>query len=733
MSSYSTKASYYSSLNLPNISSHQIRRDYKFQSLIFEDPDTNNNNTNEDEKDFFHDKPRAKEDQTTDLIPPSLDKENFDKIPLSILIFYSLPSFGKMSCLVLLNVHAMLYYESIGASLVYMSFFVTLARGLEILLKPIIAHLSDELRTSLGRRKPFMIAGCGFYALFLILLFSPPSMKTITRNISIWFGVFYVLFFMAETVTNVPYLALGPELSANSKQREKLYFFFYVFQYIGVLFAAAAPVVLNRLFYSCDCSFCYENPLITDIEKCLLNCQIMCNVKSNQTSLFTLSLLIGVLFVLSIGLLSWKISERSESFNTDKMEFIPSLYELINNKPFVSLIIPWILDTTIMTIFSTMLPFFLNIIINPQKYCIDNNIPLQNLECSVNIYLGVTISIFFICCIGFCSVWHYLVSKFGKRKCWQYYSLLAIVPFLLFLFCDVGSTNILIISAVLTAFPTGGAYLTDVLVSDTIDYDEFYTGKRNEGIFTVCTAFIPKFVSLFAQAIPLSLMSFVGFVPSENGIVHDQPYQVKLFIKLFFSFIPIIIAILSFICKMHYPIRNDGVMFQVRQGIELQKDRIERLRSASFDYYKIMDPVYRRSHINIVIKTEEERLTKNLADHFGNVEHLVMIYNGQLDKIANKMKGTILITFVMFIGGLVLLFYTFGFLSDQKFSFIPITALFLISFMLIYIALYFMKFQELKKAMNEEYKINQKMMRLIIYMKVKNDLHSEFKIEKKFM
>ena len=55
---------------------------------------------------------------------------------------------------------------------------------------------------------------------------------------------------------------------------------------------------------------------------------------------------------------------------------------------------------------------------------------------------------------------------------------------------------------------------------------------------------------------------------------------------------------------MNYPIRNDGVMFQVRQGIELQKDRIERLRSASFDYYKIMDPVYRRSHINIVIKTE---------------------------------------------------------------------------------------------------------------------------------
>ena len=107
----------------------------------------------------------------------------------------------------------------------------------------IIAHCSDELRTSFGRRKPFMVAGCGFYAIFLVLLFSPPMMKTGVRNISIWFGVFYVLFFMAETITNVPYLALGPELSSNSKQRERLYFFFYVFQYIGVLFAAAARSV----------------------------------------------------------------------------------------------------------------------------------------------------------------------------------------------------------------------------------------------------------------------------------------------------------------------------------------------------------------------------------------------------------------------------------------------------------------------------------------------------------
>lgn len=73
-------------------------------------------------------------------------------------------------------------------------------------------------------------------------------MKAGSTYISLWFGVFYTLFFIADTVTNVPYLALGPELSTNSKERENLYLYFYIFQYIGVLFAAAAPVILNRFY-----------------------------------------------------------------------------------------------------------------------------------------------------------------------------------------------------------------------------------------------------------------------------------------------------------------------------------------------------------------------------------------------------------------------------------------------------------------------------------------------------
>ena len=430
-----------------------------------------------------------------------------DKISFSTLIYYSLPSFGKMSCLVLLNVNSTLYYESLGASLIYMSFFVILARSLEILVKPLIAHISDEIKTKLGRRKPFMLIGCGFYALFLVLLFSPPTVQTTSKTLSIWYGVFFILFFMAESVTIPPYLALAPELSGNTKEREKLYFFFYIFQYIGVLFAAVAPILINKLFTDCDCSYCINFPLELDVEKCIESCNLICNLRNNEKSFLILSSFIGIFFIVSIILLSVNINEKKGSFNKEKFSFMPSVNQLINNRPFISIMIPWVCDMSIMTIFSSMLPFYLNAVINPQQYCRENKISLKNKECKTEYYLAFCLSIFFVCCIFSCTIWHYLVSKYGKLVCWKGYSLISIIPFILFLVCDIGTTNLLIASAIFTSFPTGGAYLNDVLISDIIEYDEFTTGKRAEGIFTVFSAliqnlflYLPKqFLCLFYQ------------------------------------------------------------------------------------------------------------------------------------------------------------------------------------------------------------------------------------------
>ena len=651
----------------------------------------------------------------------SLKSQNDDKLPLSTLIFYSLPSFGKMSCLVLLNVNSTLYYESLGASLIYMSFFVILSRSLEILVKPLIAHISDEIKTKMGRRKPFMLIGCGFYALFLIMLFFPPSVNTTSKALSIWYGVFFVLFFMAESVTIPPYLALAPELSYNSKEREKLYYFFYVFQYIGVLFAAAAPILINKFFTECDCSYCVNFPLQLDVEKCVESCNLICNLRNNEKSFLILSTFIGLFFIVSIILLSVNVQEKQGSFNKEKFSFIPSLNQLLNNKPFLSMIIPWICDMSIMTIFSSMLPFYLNSVINPQEYCRQNKIPLKNKECKADYYLGLSISLFFICCIASCSLWHHFVDKFGKVLCWKMYSLISILPFILFLFCDVGSTTLLVIAAILTSFPTGGAYLNDVLISDVIEYDEFLTGKRAEGIFTVFSALIPKFVSLFAQAIPLSILSLIGFIPTEKGYVHMQPNAVIYYIKIVFAVVPIFLSIISFLYKMKYPI-SDKYNEQIKKGIEIQKNKFALMKRNKINYYKLTDPVYDTTHVNIITNNEKNALmTKDLCEHFNSKNALIWIFNGELDKLKNKLMKELAIFVLLTIVFFVLIFFNFNLLSNQKYSFIPIADVFTITILVIFVIFWFLKILIVNQAINKEFIIDKKFVKLYIFYKLANN------------
>ncbi len=48
-----------------------------------------------------------------------------------------------------------------------------------------------------------------------------------------WFGIFYTAFYLTDTVTNVPYEALGPELSDVYEERSRIYFVHKFFNMLG--------------------------------------------------------------------------------------------------------------------------------------------------------------------------------------------------------------------------------------------------------------------------------------------------------------------------------------------------------------------------------------------------------------------------------------------------------------------------------------------------------------------
>lgn len=65
-----------------------------------------------------------------------------------------------------------------GANLSILSFFTAMARSFDVITDPIMAWVSDQTSWSAGRRRPYILLGAPFYALFLALFFSPPASMT---------------------------------------------------------------------------------------------------------------------------------------------------------------------------------------------------------------------------------------------------------------------------------------------------------------------------------------------------------------------------------------------------------------------------------------------------------------------------------------------------------------------------------------------------------------------------
>jgi Na+/melibiose symporter-like transporter len=142
----------------------------------------------------------------------------------------------------LLAVYITDFYERMGTKLAYISFYIALARSLDVISDPAMSYLTDSFRSSYGRRRPFCFIGCWLYAVMLVCLLSPPDVGT--DAMATWFGAFYILYFLSCTLSTIPYDALGPEMTDSYEDRAHLFFVYGLYDGAGSLVAIVLPQML---------------------------------------------------------------------------------------------------------------------------------------------------------------------------------------------------------------------------------------------------------------------------------------------------------------------------------------------------------------------------------------------------------------------------------------------------------------------------------------------------------
>ena len=138
-----------------------------------------------------------------------------DGLSNGVLVAYSLPLFAlHFSVAPIMSILQGIYAKYYGLELTAIASVLIIARVFDGVTDPLIGYFSDRT----GLRKPFALVGGVLFIIAAYFLFSPP------QSVSIGYFLFwYLVFFLALTLFEIPHLSWGSELAPGYEDRSRLY------------------------------------------------------------------------------------------------------------------------------------------------------------------------------------------------------------------------------------------------------------------------------------------------------------------------------------------------------------------------------------------------------------------------------------------------------------------------------------------------------------------------------
>jgi len=172
-----------------------------------------------------------------------------DRIAWPQLIAYG---FGGLIPIALFNIAGQLMgligNIGLGLSAFWLGVILIIPRLWDAVSDPVMGHITDNVRTRWGRRRPFILIGGIAVSISFVLMWWVPK----GAGVEAWLGseaaynafqLIYILFFLlvfftACTVFEIPHGALGMEMSTDYHERTRL---FSAKSFLGNLFAMGTP------------------------------------------------------------------------------------------------------------------------------------------------------------------------------------------------------------------------------------------------------------------------------------------------------------------------------------------------------------------------------------------------------------------------------------------------------------------------------------------------------------
>lgn len=457
--------------------------------------------------------------------------ENRSKLTLSKLMerfAYGCGDFGCNIIYTAMSAFLLFYYtDYAGVSALAVGTIMMVSRIFDGFSDIIMGVIVDRTRSRFGKARPWLLRMCIPFALSGILLFSVPTSWAQTPKLVYVFITYNLVSTVIYTAINVPYSALNALMTQDPYERSVLSIF-------RNLLATAGTLIINT----------FTLPLV----------EYFGGHSLAWTKTFCV---FGALSVAAFLINFFGTRERvkpaaSESEREETVPFVLGIKALFQNKY-------WILMTVMLALFFLMYSVNGGATVYYAKEVLGNKDLVSTINGIFNI--AQIVSMFFIAM---------LVKRYGKRNIFSLGLILNIAGMLLLHFSG-GVMGVIVGSSIIRGIGNacGGATMW-AMVSDTIDYGEWKTGVRTEGLVNSACSFGYK----IGNGIGSALLGLILEIGGYAGEAAQQTASALASIKLCFVWIPMCIYGIGLLLMKFYHLDTEfaGILEDLRKRANKEKE-----------------------------------------------------------------------------------------------------------------------------------------------------------------
>jgi len=315
---------------------------------------------------------------------------------------------------------------------------------------PLFGYWSDRTRSRFGRRRIYMLIGAVPLGIAACIMFSLPKGLT---GAAAFFAVL-LSFWLVDTfhtMTNTSYSALTPELTRDYSERASLTSIRMAYSVFGYILGAAITTILAGIFQGAG-----------------LNLQ---QAWSATGAVF------GAIAMTTILVTALTVKERPElAGEPSRLPPAKAIFISFKNKPFVILMIAFILSSFSFTVLTALVPYFIQYQLN-----------MKDQVSFVLFAMLLTIGIFLVPAKLVCD-------KINKGPTYALGLFIASLAIMTGFFFPHGATPLIYVVAIVAGIGFSTQWVCPwSMLPDVIEYDEKMTGERREGIYYGLWAFLTKF------------------------------------------------------------------------------------------------------------------------------------------------------------------------------------------------------------------------------------------------